>query len=163
MGASGVIASPIAKETDMASSTLDMTGEEAPITTRGHGIGALGPSDSSDTGSDIVGGPGMDEGLSDEQTRRMPQRVRGTAGRDVGDYALDADSDRYGTGERTSAAVDSPAPNDVATTLHAGIESASDELDDPDIVEIERIDSDAKNVVDGDPTLDDAAVDDGAT
>jgi hypothetical protein len=147
----------------MAGSTLDRTGEEAPVTLRGHGIGALGPSDSSDTGSDIMGGPGMDEGLSDEQTRRMPTRVRGNAGRDVGDYELDADSDRNGTGERGPSGVDSPIPNDLSTTLHPGIESAADEFDDPDEVEIERIDSDARNVVEGDPTMDDTPVDDGAT
>jgi hypothetical protein len=153
----------IFEETDMAGSTLDMTGEEEPVTLRGHGIGALGPSDSSDTGSDIVGGPGMDEGLSDEQTRRMPARVKGNAGRDVGDYELDADSDRNGTGERGSSGVDSSIPNDLSTTLHAGIESAADEFDDPDEVEIERIDSDTRNVVEGDPSLDDTPVEDGAT
>ena len=116
----------------MTASTLDLTGEEAPVTGRGHGTGALGPSDSSDTGSDVVGGPGMDEGLSDEQTRRMPMTTRRNSGRDLGDGDLVSDSDRNGTGERGSASVDTGIPNDEVVTLAPGIESAADEFDDPD-------------------------------
>ena len=78
----------------MADSTLDMTGEESPVTNLGHGTRSLGPSDSSDTGSDVTGGPGMDEGLSDEQARQAPLKSSGTAGRDLGDADLDSDSDR---------------------------------------------------------------------
>src|ERR1700712_1927901 len=98
----------------MASSTLDITGEEPPVTTLGHGTGALGPSDSSDSGSDVMGGPGMDEGLSDDQSREMPETTRTTSGRDLGDYTLDADSDRSGTGERASSGVESRGANDQA-------------------------------------------------
>lgn len=47
---------------------------------KGHGTRNLGPSDSSDSGSDIVG-----------------------AGAGVGDLELDSDSDREGTGERRGA------------------------------------------------------------
>ena len=43
----------------MADSTLDYTGEEPAKTGKGHGVGSLGPSDSSDSGSDIVGAPGL--------------------------------------------------------------------------------------------------------
>ena len=43
----------------MSQSTLDLTGEEAPVTGLGHGTRSLGPSNSSDTGSDVTGGPGM--------------------------------------------------------------------------------------------------------
>jgi hypothetical protein len=116
----------------MSASTLDLTGEEAPVIGRGHGTGALGPSDSSDTGSDVVGGPGMDEGLSDEQARRMPMTTRRNSGRDLGDGNLDSDTDRNGTGERGSAAVDAGTANDEVVTLAPGIESAADEFDDPD-------------------------------
>ena len=49
--------------------------------TRGHGTRALGPSDSSDSGSDLVGAPGPD----------------------IGDPDNDGDSDRSGTGETASA------------------------------------------------------------
>jgi hypothetical protein len=52
---------------------------------RGHGTSALGPSDSSDSGSDVRGG--------DAQAR-------------LGDAELDGDSDRTGTGERHGATPD---------------------------------------------------------
>ena len=54
-------------------------------THQGHGTSALGPSDSSDSGSDLSGI---------------------TAGADIGDSDLDSDSDRQGTGERGAAARD---------------------------------------------------------
>jgi hypothetical protein len=49
----------------MARSTLNTTGEGKSDVRKGHGTGSLGPSDSSDSGSDIVGGPGLnrDDGL----------------------------------------------------------------------------------------------------
>jgi hypothetical protein len=50
---------------------------------KGHGTAALGPSDSSDSGSDVV-----------------------NAGPDLGDADLDSDSDRNGTGERGAATRD---------------------------------------------------------
>ena len=62
---------------------------------RGHGTGALGPSDSSDSGSDVQGGG---------------------AGQRLGDAELDGDSDRSGTGERAGATPDVEIPEgaDVA-------------------------------------------------
>ncbi len=145
----------------MADSTLDLTGEQTPVTSRGHGTGALGPSDTSDSGSDVVGGPGMDEGLSDEQSREMPMTTRATAGRDLGDENLSSDSDSSGTGERASSGVDDATPNDLSTTVHPGVESGADEFDDPDAV----ADSDdaLQDVVAGDEDLDDVPVSDGAT
>jgi len=155
------------EEQSMAGSTLDMTGEETPVTTLGHGTGALGPSDSSDTGSDVVGGPGMDEGLSDEQARRMPLKTRGIAGRDLGDGNLDADSDRAGTGERGSSGVETASATDEATTLHPGIESGEDEFDDPDAADEthNRAEEDAKAEADREEEadLDDVPASDGAT
>lgn len=47
------------EEIDMAHSSIYRTGEEQPVVNRGHGTGALGPSDSADSGSDILGGPGL--------------------------------------------------------------------------------------------------------
>ena len=61
---------------------------------KGHGIDALGPSDISDTGSDVVGGPGFAGNLGD------------TAGPDVGDADFSGDSDMGGTGERAAAGRD---------------------------------------------------------
>lgn len=72
---------------------------------RGHGTGALGPSDSSDTGSDVTGAPGLaqpgmvEAGGGDSDP--------GTAGPDIGDANLDSDTDAGGTGERAAAGRDS--------------------------------------------------------
>jgi hypothetical protein len=81
----------------------------------GHGTDALGPSDTSDTGSDVVGGPGFALGIDDDQ---MPGLDRGTtedsetgsgadsAGPDMGDPGLGSDSDSGGTGERAAVGRD---------------------------------------------------------
>ena len=74
---------------------------------RGHDTRDLGPSDSSDSGSDLVGAAGE------------------------GDDELDSDSDRAGTGERASAARDSVAPDgaDVAPDRVEKVEE-EDEADE---------------------------------
>ena len=93
----------------MANSTLEQTGEEAPVLGRGHGTIALGPSDSSDSGSDVVGGPGLarDLGLETGATSDPEGGVTGgTAGPDIGDADLDSDTDSRGTGERAAAGRD---------------------------------------------------------
>jgi hypothetical protein len=78
----------------------------------GHGTEALGPSDSSDTGSDLVGAHGLahdadrfglDRGTNEDPDERAPN-----GGADVGDGNLDSDSDRSGTGERGAAGRDTP-------------------------------------------------------
>jgi hypothetical protein len=101
----------------MANSTLYRTGEEEPVVDRGHGTGALGPSDSTDSGSDIIGGPGLNDdgglgfvpGTTSDPDRDGPGA---NAGADIGDANLDSDSDRHGTGERAAAGRDSTLPND---------------------------------------------------
>jgi hypothetical protein len=119
----------------------------------------------------------MDEGLSDEQARRMPLKTRGTAGRDLGDAQLDSDSDRAGTGERGSSGVETATANDEAITMHPGIESEEDEFDDPDADPDADPDVDADADADADAedqakakadrdeeaALDDVPVSDGAT
>lgn len=73
-------------------STLDpdnMPGRPDREINKGHGTGALGPSDSSDSGSDVQGAPPPGPG----------------------DTELDSDSDRQGTGERASVGGDTPAPD----------------------------------------------------
>src|SRR5438034_7352183 len=45
----------------MGRSTLEHTGERAPRVDKGHTTRELGPGDSSDTGSDITGGPGLED------------------------------------------------------------------------------------------------------
>lgn len=82
---------------------------------KGHGVDSLGPSDISDTGSDVVGGPGFATNLDDDQmldldtgTNADPEAsyAHDTAGPDVGDASLESDSDYGGTGERASAGRD---------------------------------------------------------
>jgi hypothetical protein len=107
----------------MADSTLDLELSTPPVTDKGHGTRALGPSDTSDSGSDLQG-PGLYEtdadliGL-DIGTNEDAAHSAG-AGRDVGDANLDSDSDAGGTGERASAGRD--------TEMEAGSDIAPDRL-----------------------------------
>lgn len=82
---------------------------------KGHGIDALGPSDISDTGSDVVGGPGFADALDPDQILDFDRgttsdleasHADGTAGPDVGDANFSSDSDMGGTGERATAGRD---------------------------------------------------------
>ena len=100
------------------SSTLDTDNfPESPDRSlgKGHGIDALGPSDISDTGSDVVGGPGFSTNLDDDQLIHLDEGTTSdmeashagdTAGPDVGDANFSGDSDMGGTGERASAGRD---------------------------------------------------------
>ena len=103
----------------MPDSTLDIVLSTPPVTDKGHGTRALGPSDTSDSGSDLQG-PGIYEidadvlGLDSGTNEDV---VHGTgAGRDIGDANLDSDSDAGGTGERASAGrdIDVEAGSDIA-------------------------------------------------
>ena len=103
----------------MADSPLTRTGETPPVVNKGHGIGSVGPSDTSDSGSDIVGGPGI--GQSDEfvpldtGTTSDPDvgsGRRGNAADDIGDADMSAESDSSGTGERAAAGKDIPTNRD---------------------------------------------------
>ena len=82
---------------------------------RGHGTEALGPSDSSDTGSDLVGAHGLAHDVDrfglERGTNEDPDESRATdtGGPDVGDGNLDSDSDAQGSGERAAAGRDTPA------------------------------------------------------
>src|SRR5690606_32202905 len=79
---------------------------------RGHGTESLGPSDSSDLGSDLRGAPGLARQVDGFGLDRPPVTdieesfAGGTAGPDVGDANLDGDSDRSGTGERAAVGRD---------------------------------------------------------
>jgi len=90
----------------MATSTLLQTGEQAPVVDKGHGTSALGPSDTSDSGSDMQGGHGLvdDEMLGlDTGTNEDATHAGVNAGADIGDATLSSDSDSGGSGERASA------------------------------------------------------------
>lgn len=91
----------------MADSTLDPERERPAPKRKGHGTEALGPSGSSDSGSDLQG-PGLaaDAGLNfDTGTTSDIERSAG-AGHDVGDANLDSDTDEVGTGELSTAGRD---------------------------------------------------------
>lgn len=107
----------------MPDSTLDLSRPTAPVTDKGHGTDALGPSDTSDSGSDLQG-PGVYEDDADVihlDTGTHEDMAHGSgAGRDVGDANLDSDSDAGGTGERASAGRD--------TDVEAGQDIAPDRL-----------------------------------
>lgn len=94
-------------------STLDPDNfPEAPDRTlgTGHGTGALGPSDSSDSGSDLVGAAGMSQedvlDLGSGTTSDLEAGSAAGAGPDIGDPDLDSDTDASGTGERAAAGRD---------------------------------------------------------
>jgi hypothetical protein len=82
---------------------------------KGHGVDALGPSDISDSGSDVVGGPGFATALDDDQTLDLDTGTTSdnesgfahdSAGADLGDPSFEGDSDFGGTGERAAAGRD---------------------------------------------------------
>jgi hypothetical protein len=91
----------------MAQSPL-LGADRAPRRQQATSTESLGPSDISDSGSDLVGAAGavdtdalgLDGGTNDD-VRRAPG-----AGADIGDANLDADSDSGGTGERAEAGRD---------------------------------------------------------
>jgi hypothetical protein len=97
-------------------STLNGGGGKDRNVTRGHGTSALGPSDTSDTGSDVAGGPGTFEGdvigLDESGTTSDADIGGRTAGPDMGDSDLDSDTDSRGTGERRAAGRDQKQPGD---------------------------------------------------
>ena len=113
----------------MASTLLGGRGRDR-IIGKGHGTEALGPSDTTDSASDIAGAPGLvegdviglDRGTNEDPDTRGAHR---TAGVDIGDAELDSDSDSVGTGEHMTAGRDprTRADNDIRPDH---IESISD-------------------------------------
>ena len=100
------------------SSTLDPDNfPEAPDRSlgKGHGVDSLGPSDISDSGSDVVGGPGFAANLDDDQVLQLDTGTTSdneagyahdSSGADMGDPNMESDSDFGGTGERAAAGRD---------------------------------------------------------
>lgn len=89
----------------MAHSSL-LGGDEVPVVPPGHDIGSLGPSDSSDSGSDLAGiaahdegDPGMPVDVATRDESPHPATVSETV-------RPGTDSDAGGTGERRSAGGD---------------------------------------------------------
>lgn len=133
----------------MADSTLDIEPVTPPVTGKGHGTGALGPSDTSDSGSDLQG-PGVYEDEADvlglDTGTHEDAAHAGGAGRDVGDANLDSDSDAGGTGERASAGRDSNIEpgSDISPDRLIGSDAPipADALDRIAINEADDIDAD---------------------
>lgn len=104
----------------------------------GHGTGALGPSDSSDSGSDVVGGPGLTQGdnldLGSGTTSDLEASTAGgSAGPDVGDADLDSDTDASGTGERATAGRDTVARDGADIDVDRIESNPSVPLDEDDL------------------------------
>jgi hypothetical protein len=97
---------------------------------KGHDTRSLGPSDSSDTGSDMMGPGlidddvlGLDRGTNEDSEGG---RLDADAGASVGDLDLDDNSDRDGTGEHMTAGKEptvSPGA-DIGTDRIVGPEEA---------------------------------------
>ncbi len=127
----------------MATSTLDPDNLPEPDRrlAKGHGTSALGPSDTSDSGSDVQGGlrwaDEADIGL-DKGTNEDPDSGRrdSSAGPDIGDAELDSDTDAIGTGERATAGRDSDIETgsdidvDRIDYIHPGDEPDRNDFDD---------------------------------
>jgi len=64
---------------------------------KGHGTDALGPSDRSDTGSDVQGGTAAEEGLGDSDTDAEGTGERGAVGRERDAPGADIDTDHIET------------------------------------------------------------------
>jgi hypothetical protein len=123
----------------MASSTLDpdnLTAGPDRRLGRGHGTSALGPSDTSDSGSDLKGAPTF------AKQSRLAIRAGTTAGPedgtgdsttepDLGDLNLDSDTDSVGTGERAAAGRDTVRDGaDIDVDTVKPVEQLQRDLDD---------------------------------
>ena len=116
-------------------STLDPDnypgGRRASDTPPGHDTRSLGPSDSSDSGSDMAG-PGLidddalplDRGTNEDQEAGRSDVAN--AGASVGDDDMDDNSDRFGTGERRAAGKEPSAreAGDITADRIVGAEEA---------------------------------------
>lgn len=137
----------------MAQSSI-LGGERIAPRARGRDTEALGPSDSSDTGSDVQG----------ERLAATPPDVPGDFG--VATPAdLDSDTDAAGTGERASAVPDGAEDGADITTDRIGrmprgsrdaLDMADVSLDDPDAADVADLAVDESDVAD-DPDREDEA------
>ncbi|MBA2547870.1 MAG: hypothetical protein H0V16_05340 [Burkholderiaceae bacterium] len=137
----------------MADSTLDTEGFTAPPMRKGSGTNALGPSDTSDSGSDLQG-PGVyecDTAMLNLDKALDQDRSRSGAGRDIGDANRDSDTDAGGTGERGSAGrdIDVELGSDIAPDRIIG---STDELpaDLLEAIALEQVDEENEEDVEED-------------
>ncbi len=119
----------------------DLPDQDAPKQPKGHDIRSLGPSNSSDTGADMIG-PGLidDDALAlDRGTNEDSEggHLTGEGRASVGQLALDDTSDREGTGDRTSAGKEPDirlgadiAPDRIVGADEAGLGVGLDEAEE---------------------------------
>ncbi|TCK44319.1 hypothetical protein B0G84_2681 [Paraburkholderia sp. BL8N3] len=114
----------------MSGSTLDPSEGDGVEVGKGHGTGALGPSDSSDSGSDVQGEKRYPGDIEDE----LDAHALGQS-----DAELASDTDRYGTGEAASADGDNNftadgdiLPDEVEEEIRGIGDSATDSDDEED-------------------------------
>lgn len=107
----------------MATSSI-LGGTAAPQRPRGTGADLLGPSDSSDSGSDVQGERSLATDTDDGGAGALP-------------VELDSDTDSTGTGERGAAA--GTEPRDGDDILPNRIIRTSDALDDADRLEVDEL------------------------
>jgi hypothetical protein len=125
----------------MAQSSI-LGGNTAPARPRGTGTDLLGPSDSSDSGSDVQGERALATDADDGGSGAIPAE-------------LDSDTDARGTGER--AAASGTEPRDGGDILPDRVVRTSDALDDAERVDVDDL------MVDDDPLAEDDAPDDDGT
>jgi len=131
----------------------------------GHGTGALGPSDTSDSGSDVMGGAGfkdedeLDLGLQQGTTSDL-HKAGGTAGPDLGDADLDSDTDAVGTGEHAEAGrdtgmrdghdIDADQVQAIGDVPDIGDPDTGDvpDIGDPDLADVPDIEADDEDATD---------------
>ncbi len=111
-------------------------------TFKGHDARSLGPSDSSDSGADLIGPGLLDEDLLglDRGTNQDSEAGRldtADAGASIGDLGLDATSDRVGTGEHLTAGKDPDvriaadiAPDRIVGPEEAGLGGGLDQAEE---------------------------------
>lgn len=115
--------------------------DPAPLEAPGRGTGALGPSDSSDSGSDMAGIDELDDGdpgqpvdVAMNRDARQPLQPGDTLG--------GGPSDSAGTGERRSAAADGGREGgDIGVDRVFDPADEPDEDEDPDLAFIDRLDA----------------------
>ncbi|VWX62849.1 conserved hypothetical protein [Burkholderiales bacterium 8X] len=114
----------------MATSSI-LGGDHVPVTPRGNDIDALGPSDTSDSGSDVQSDAGRAQPMDEETEGALP-------------IAHGSDSDAAGTGERASAGSEGFEDGadilpDRIGTVPTDADSVTDEVDDPAAASVDEL------------------------
>lgn len=125
----------------MANSTL-LGGEHSPQQPVSKRTGALGPSDSSDSGSDVQGGADMNEALLGSDTDAAGTGERGAAGELARDSEpVDIAPDRIGSMQppnRRARQDEVSAPQDLQSTDPRSIDDLAAQADRTEAVDTEK-------------------------